>query len=1036
MASGTGDDVGSARRVVYGYGLLMVALAMAFVYAPALHPAATVVAGLAGAAAVVYGVRRYQPPAARSWLMLAGALLLAAAVRLDVELLPGAIGMARPGISVVYALSLVKSVLILAGLLGLARGTTRDRAALVDAAILLLGAGLLAFILIAVPYAAAAGQGATAPGIRVAYVIRDVLILAATAHLATRVRWSRSVALIVAGVAGLLTYDALLRLALARGVVLFGTSVELGWLLLFAAWGAAALSPSMVQVDAGPSAAGHSRAPLRLGLVAFASLLPFVLLMIGSFRNPLWYQPYVAAVSTIILVLVLLRMVGAALRLREQVVGERVLRDGISDLAAATDTDSVARALECAVHGLTPKGARFGLLVTTVPGPAHFPTGPPQYREPAAPNLALVPTSTLPPAITAQLQPGPETLMSTLDAQGSTGPDTSAVTGRADRGGPVDTAGPVDAAGPAATMLYLSGEPPALRRIRPRLDVLAGQASLVLERIRLNNELIRRTNEEYCRALVQNSSDVILILDGDRRIRYASPSAASIFGQVDVRGRPMIELVDPAERSTADELLNRSLAGTTRAAPAGLAEGAWVQYGDWTIRADGGAPTRVEVSCQNLRHDPSIGGLVVTMRDVTETRHLEEELMERAFHDPLTGLGNRLLFGDRVTQAVRATRARAAVTGVLFVDLDDFKVVNDGLGHELGDAVLREVGERLARLAAAPHPGQPATAGIAARLGGDEFALLIEDAEDERVVDTVADRLIGVISEPIEVDRHTVTLAASVGVSTTADADTAPELLRHADLAVYSAKDAGKGQWRHYDASMRASITARLDLRTELERAWEDRALHVEYQPIVALASGDTVGFEALLRWHHPSRGPVSPAQFIDIAEESGLIVPIGNWVLDQALAAAARWAQDRPADKPYVSVNVSVRQCRMPGFADSIRQRLANSGLAPRHLQLEITESLLLRDDEAVWSDLRQLRQLGIRIAIDDFGTGYSALSYLRQVPTDVVKLDRSFIQSMAESTQQRDLVEGIVGLTRILDLTVIAEGIETETERRLALD
>jgi diguanylate cyclase (GGDEF)-like protein len=364
------------------------------------------------------------------------------------------------------------------------------------------------------------------------------------------------------------------------------------------------------------------------------------------------------------------------------------------------------------------------------------------------------------------------------------------------------------------------------------------------------------------------------------------------------------------------------------------------------------------------------------------------------------------------------------------VDLDDLKLVNDALGHETGDALLSAVGDRLRSFVAGY--GGPNNS-MAARLGGDEFAVLLAGVANDAAADAAAGRLLAALAQPVHVGGHEVTCGASVGVATTAqDADTGPDLLRNADLALYSAKNVGKGRWRHYESWMRSTVMARLEVRSSLERAIEDDALVVEYQPIVALEDGRPAGFEALLRWEHPSRGRLSPDQFIDVAEESGLIAPIGEWVMRTAMEAARSWGM--ADDAPYVGINVSARQFRSPGFTATVKRLIAQSGLRPDRVTLEITESLLLRDDDSVWQDLQNLRRFGVRIAIDDFGTGYSALSYLRHVPLDVVKLDRSFIQSMAASVQQRELVQGIVGLADVLGLQVIAEGVETEHERDLA--
>jgi EAL domain-containing protein (putative c-di-GMP-specific phosphodiesterase class I) len=284
--------------------------------------------------------------------------------------------------------------------------------------------------------------------------------------------------------------------------------------------------------------------------------------------------------------------------------------------------------------------------------------------------------------------------------------------------------------------------------------------------------------------------------------------------------------------------------------------------------------------------------------------------------------------------------------------------------------------------------------------------------------------------------EHVVHVRASIGVALAVDAADGEDLVRQADLALYAAKGAGKGQWRRYQSELHTAAVQRLMLRGELERAVERDEFAVHFQPIVALERGTTVGFEALVRWQHPERGLLAPIHFIGAAEESGLIVPMGGFVLRQAVATATEWYRrslDGATEPPYVSVNVSARQFRTPGFVDSVREELVLQGLPPHLLMLEITESLLLRDDDRVWADLAELRAIGVRVAIDDFGTGYSSLSYLRQVPIDVLKIDKSFVDTASSSPRQQALVEGIVRLADTLGLLVVAEGIEAVAERDL---
>jgi EAL domain-containing protein (putative c-di-GMP-specific phosphodiesterase class I) len=323
--------------------------------------------------------------------------------------------------------------------------------------------------------------------------------------------------------------------------------------------------------------------------------------------------------------------------------------------------------------------------------------------------------------------------------------------------------------------------------------------------------------------------------------------------------------------------------------------------------------------------------------------------------------------------------------------------------------------------------------GTVARLGADEFGAVIDDATDIAHIERLADQVIAVSAEPFHVGGSLATAHLRAGVATSADAATAKELLGQADVALDSAKSSTTTRWRRYEASLHALVIDQMQLRTDLDRALTDGAFLLNYQPIVDMETIRTVGFEALLRWPHPTRGMVSPVTFIPVAEESGIIVPLGAWVLRTAVAAAADWARLNPDDTPYVSVNVSVRQFRMPDFVDQVFDELAKAGLPPHLLTVEITESLLLGDDDQIQADIARLREAGIKVSIDDFGTGYSSLSYLHRVPVDTLKLDKSFVDTITTSPQQLDLVRGIIRLAGTLSLEVVAEGVETAEEHRL---
>ena len=445
-------------------------------------------------------------------------------------------------------------------------------------------------------------------------------------------------------------------------------------------------------------------------------------------------------------------------------------------------------------------------------------------------------------------------------------------------------------------------------------EVLAHQVALAVERVALSQEVIRQRSEAYFRTLVQDTSDVILIVGDDGAVRYATPSAMSIFGDVSVEGSYLWELVIDGGR----EDVIRALARMRRHV------GNTSYYEDWQITRRDGRSVQVQVRCSDLRGDSTVGGLVLTLRDVTEQRQLENELKYRAFHDALTGLPNRLLFQDRAAHALARAKRDGTIIGVLFVDLDDFKVTNDTMGHSVGDELLAAAGMRLSAVVR--------DSDTAARLGGDEFALLIEHVADPAAVEAFAERVVRAFSEPFALADGSVITTATVGVATTEDSADVDELLRHADLALYAAKAAGKRQWRRYLPVLSAGMIRRREVQAALEEAVNGSAFTLVYQPIVALTSGEVAGFEALVRWPHPQWGMMQPDQFIELAEETGHIVPLGSWVLGQAASEIVRWRHRLPHATPlYVSVNVSARQFRDPGFVDGVRHCWPSRAWPPR---------------------------------------------------------------------------------------------------------
>jgi diguanylate cyclase (GGDEF)-like protein/PAS domain S-box-containing protein len=539
------------------------------------------------------------------------------------------------------------------------------------------------------------------------------------------------------------------------------------------------------------------------------------------------------------------------------------------------------------------------------------------------------------------------------------------------------------------------------------LAVLVRQYMAVSENVRLSAETAARASEARFRSLVQNSSDIIAVVTPELRIRYQTPSVEKQLGYRpdELDGTPLTDLLHPEDQpralATIGEVSQRS------GAPSPF---------EWRLRRRNGEWFVAEVILTNLLDDPTIGGFVLTIRNIQERKTLESQLTHQAFHDPLTKLANRALLSDRVSHAQARNQRGMRPCSVLLLDLDDFKAINDTFGHVAGDEVLVETARRI--------QGCIRAGDTAARLGGDEFALLLEDTPDPATAREVADRLSAALRAPIVLQGTEVFLSASTGIAIGVPGEAEGELLRNADVALYIAKEKGKGGFEVFEPGMRAAVVERLELEGDLRRALAEKQLLLHYQPIVELSSGRVVGAEALLRWRHPRRGLLPPASFIPLAEETGLIVDIGLWVIEEACRRVATLTG--PGSDTHVSVNLSARQLQEPDLVAKVRAALERAGLPPTRLVLEVTESLIMVDPRAMIPRLRELKELGLRLAVDDFGTGYSSLAYLQNLPVDILKIDRSFIQEASGDVGLSLLARGIVDLGRAMRLTTVAEGIE----------
>ncbi|HUH06575.1 MAG TPA: EAL domain-containing protein [Egibacteraceae bacterium] len=521
-------------------------------------------------------------------------------------------------------------------------------------------------------------------------------------------------------------------------------------------------------------------------------------------------------------------------------------------------------------------------------------------------------------------------------------------------------------------------------------------------------------SEARFRSLVHKATDIVTVVDVDGAVTYESSAVEQVLGYSsrDRAGSNAFEYVHPGDRERAQRLF----AETVRS-PDGY------RRAELRLRHADGSWRWMDVQLTNLLTHASVGGVVLNQRDVTERKVLEEELRRQALHDPLTGLPNRVLFRDRIVRELRRRRRDDGGLAVLFVDLDNFKGVNDQLGHDAGDLLLASVARRLTE---SLRPGD-----TAARLGGDEFGFLLEHVRSTADAEAAAERILACLKAPFVVGGREVFVGASIGVALSEGAGGVESLLRNADFAMYMAKSRGRRRYEVFDTDLHDRQAERFALEVELRRAVERDEFMVQYQPIADLATGEVLGTEILLRWTHPSRGLLLPGHFIPVAEDVGLIVPMGSWVLAEACRQASAWREALAvAQDLSMSVNVSAKQLAQQALVTEVEEALASSGLPPGALTLEITESAAMQDVDGVIARLNQLRDLGVQIALDDFGVGFSSLSYLRRLPIDVLKIDRSFVDRLDEETESEALIAAVVTLGRTLGLKTVAEGVEREAQ------
>jgi diguanylate cyclase (GGDEF)-like protein/PAS domain S-box-containing protein len=552
----------------------------------------------------------------------------------------------------------------------------------------------------------------------------------------------------------------------------------------------------------------------------------------------------------------------------------------------------------------------------------------------------------------------------------------------------------------------------ALRRSRTQAARTA-ELGKALQAAGAAAELAREEADAWHRSLLEGAADVITVLEPDGTVRYQTPSIEGVLGiRPDALvGSPLLDIVHPHDR----EWVTAQFARVLRTP--GPADGTLLVR--W--RHADGSYRWIESKRTNVVGDPAVRGVIVNSRDVTDRVALEEQLSRSAFHDPLTGLANRALFVDRLEHAVYTGTPQEERLAVVFIDLDDFKKLNDSLGHPVGDELLRRCARRLTERLGAGD--------TAARLGGDEFAVLLESCASPEAAGQMTRYLLDALGEPIELDGRRFAISASAGIALVSRREQPPadDVLRNADIALYRAKDEGPGRYRIYEERMHDTLLRRIELEADLRRGIATNQFLLHYQPIVDADGGNVVGAEALVRWQHPQKGIVPPSQFIPVAEDAGLIELLGGWILREAVRQAAEWHRTGVGGgRLWVSVNLSVEQLANPALVGEVELALRDHGLPAELLVLELTESAVMRDVVTATHRLDAIAALGVKIAVDDFGEGHSSLAYLASLPLDMLKIPKTFVDQVGHPGANIGLVRAIVELARSFGLRTVAEGIE----------
>lgn len=990
------------RKWAAAYAAATLPLVIASFALPRYHLVLWGLLGWSAAAAVVVGVIRNRPARRLPWVLVTLALVTFVSGDIAYDVLTDVLRVSDPFPSLADAFYLATYPLFACGLLGLARSRSRNRnlGPVLDALIV---AASCAIYLVE-PYVRASDTTLFEKVVSISYPVGDIAILCVLARLVLTVdlrNWS--VRLLTLGAVGLLAADISYGGLQLTGSWRAGGPTDAGWVLFYVCWGAAALHPSMRELTE-----THPRREKYLNVKAFvllsgAALVAPVLLVWRVASDGLGGDIGVIGVSSgVVFLLVMARVTSLARGPAAQVDLERSLRAIGERLVAASGPEQVDSAALAAVRSLG--GSRVVACAVAVPEGRFARVVAAEPEELVGVLLELAGAGRHGNSLGTRLAGGDQV------------PGTA-------RGIQWSSFGFGGRNGPERRVVVAHRGSSSLGSTEVE-DALAAQLTLAVDRVHLAEDLHQRQNEAKFRSLIRNVSDVILVVGANGDVRSETPSIEAVLGYSDETARALrlTDLLSPEEAPEAIASIRAMFAGTHSGS----------MQGEWRIRHADGHWLDMDVVGNDLSEDAEVAGVVLTMRDLSDRKVLERELRYQAAHDSLTKLPNRVRFDQHVTSALRRRSRLNTDVSVLLLDIDDFKVVNDTLGHPAGDELLVQFADRLVNCLRAED--------LAARFGGDEFAVCIEVEANQLDNAATAQRIISAMAKPFRVADTAVDARVSIGISLAGHATEGPiDMLREADLALYAAKNEGKNSFRFFEDSLQHAVLARLEFHAALETAIDNDRLRLDYQPVLELEDGTVAGVEVLVSWEHPTLGLLPPAEFISRAEDAGLAVPLGHWVLDKACADLERWQRGWVAKgrRPlHLAVNLSSRQLQSPDFLRVVDDTIRGHHIDPSWLTFEISENLLAQEPADVLTRLHALHDRGIALAVDHFGTQYSPLSHLRRFPLQVIKIDSSLVTRLRGSDFSDSdpviAIRAVVSTAKRLGLGLVALGVEDEAQRQ----